>query len=279
MKFEVAKREVDVRWPHVWFVIGMMFAIVAAFAILAIIATGLVSLSSGAGFSDSYPQALALIGTLLALVTPALTAFAYVSALPYFKLKKDVAACRSVSASQFILVASMTIVLMVMTGFLGQSTIWIMWPIRIIAQVAVAAEGAILFYLWMLIFLKNDVEGVKKSALPATLAAVAITAVGIIAPYAMAELFGLGYIPAIDLAALRAIINNLWFALPLIMFMPKKLDDASYLFSGLFLCGAVLGAFSVFFMSGGGISNLAINMINDIAMLGIVYIAGTYGRK
>ena len=286
MRFEVAKREVEVGWSHVWFVIGVMFAIVAAFFVLTGLATALISFTSGAALTDSYMQALTMVTTILALLTPPLGAFLYVIAMPHFKIKKDAASCRSVVAAQFILLTSMTLVLLVLSGLIGEYSPWISWPFQIAARVAMSAQGAISLYLWMLIFLKNDIDGVKKSALPAAVAAVAITAVYIIVPYAMVELFSLGIMPKIGFDMIVDVVQNLWFALPLIMFMPKKPDDAAYLFSGLFLLGVVSGALSQFFMTAGGSAGLALSGISPIlsvleaiAMIGIVYIAGTYGRK
>ena len=248
MKFEIAKRGVDVRWNHVWLFLGvqMAFAIILGIlsAAIAYIVTGIVT-------TDFFFWAGAISSILGGMFWPA-AAWVYLSQARDFKFGRDVGFCRGMAAAGF-LVASVTSLAMSLllfvrfgSGFPGYG---ILENVRAIASFGF---GAVISYLWLLVFLKPDRKKMMETAKYAVIFAVMMLVVSNIVEVLIPHFSNLSY----DLLALEA-TYTLSKPLSLLSFLlvefvfgfvllyhvseMKKLDEGAYLFIGMYLVYLLLG--------------------------------------
>lgn len=277
MKLEIAGSTVNLDDSHLWFVIGVTFAILAALVVIA----GVVATAMGDASLIGITHASMLIAPLIGIIAAPLGAWIYLWAMPYFKISKDDAGCKAVAAAQFILYALLFTALPGLALLMGVPTSMLAQLFSVLSGIAGFATGAVITYLWMLIFIKKDVRAVKRSALPALIAGILIVAFSVIATYGAAEYLGYGDIPALGLKQVISIATFCVVALPLVHFMPKKLNDPAYLFAGLFIFSAICDSLAAFFLSsivGGGMAIL-LNTVNAFAVIAVLYLVGTYDKK
>jgi hypothetical protein len=273
MKFSVFGREVDLRMVHLLLVISVFLAYGLAILVLGV-AGGVIGESDAAASITNISNRV--IGIIVPLDLP-LIAFIFLSVLPAFKLQKDVNSCRSVAVAFWLLVFALSVAGFAYLVYLVQGLPLAYVLIVIIEYALSIAVNLAVVYLWMLIFLKMDWGQVKAAAFPATLAALAIVASGIALEYGIFEWFGVGSIPKTGLALIPKTVEELFFALPLIYFLPKKLDTASYAFAGAYVGIALLSIAGTLVL--GYDADILNTIVKAVLAIGIIYLFGRYGDR
>jgi hypothetical protein len=252
MKIEVLGREVDVGWKKFGLYLGLLilfyFALVAfdiAYALFLVFAQGMDFPSAILAANDVW------ISSFLTYIKPLfqpLLALALLVAAGRFGMKKSVSLCRSFAASEFIIFGLGGAAL---DALLSLSLIY--WgkgagagnPFFSFADIVIGgAFGAIMLYLWLLIFLDLKRGKLGWAAWNAGAYALIFFMLPELYNFFLAYQSGNVYAPKYNfLGILVLLISNFLFALPVLYHAyGKKIGQDAYVFAAIFLLPAAMYA-------------------------------------
>lgn len=264
MKFEVAKREVDVRWNHIALILSVILGVIITLAIISF-ATG--------GFSlESFPLWSFNISSILDNEGMPVFAFLLLAAASLFKMKKDVAFCRSVAAANFVVFTPIFVYLLVVLTFpfLSPATNILL----LLKNLLASAADAILLYLWLLTMMKFEWNHLKKAVAYGLIFAisilVAIEAIEFVFAYANSVVY------AFEFRTYYIYLIALYFLLgfPILYHtLGKKLDNAAAVIFGALYAG--MGLIDTFVdmerLPAGDLSSFS-GLAISLATLGLLYL-------
>jgi len=165
MKFKVLGREADVRWNHFFVVLAVYIGLGILETILGFIYAFSASiLLNGQGFSEAFSDYLGIQTIAVMIISYPLTTFLFlIVSERFFKLKRDNALCRSLACANFfigIILAPLTIFTLYYYGYVSSLANGLS---RFFGGIFSVIVGAVILYLWLLVFLKTDKPKIKKS--------------------------------------------------------------------------------------------------------------------
>jgi len=283
MKFSVLGREVEIRWDHLFVFLVVEISLGIVFALIGFIYSFLKGGYGTIEYNDAFASFLSAQAMILGVIATPLTAFLllWVSE-KIMKMNRDVALCRSLAGIFFILVG---IVLLTVIGI----------PISILAGVIDAydapsaaawviasfvnsplnaASGAILLYLWLLIFLKPEMDKLKNAAGLAVVLSFVVLIVQNLVSFMMMFASGFPFTPEIGIDTIIVLAETFMFGLPLFYHIYKEeLGKEAYLFAGLYLFPLIFS--TVVNSAIGKTYNLetgAISLVNRAIPLAAIYL-------
>lgn len=180
MKFNVIGREADVGWGHLALYTGTVIAVAVAFILIVGIATlalgayGGTDFVNGLQFTAYYAPVFQVLSNLLLPFSFAITAWLLLLLAPVFKIKKDVALCRSLAAAAFIIslvINSMSVVGLrayLLSTYLHASGL-AGFVLEILSGLVSAAMSSILIYLALLLLLTPERKRVMDALVPVSI--------------------------------------------------------------------------------------------------------------
>jgi len=283
MEFELLGRKIDVRLAH----IALFLASIIAMAILSmLIIVAVVLIRTGGLDSEAFLYyQMTLTKDLVVILLP-LGPLLLLMMAGFDKMKKDVALCRSLAGACFLFTVLFTITIYIISLIiLHYQPDPVDIVISVLSKTLGSANGAISFYLWLLIFLSPERKRLADAAIYAVFFAVVML---VISPSVWLFAFS-GLQTAIDLDilarsfqfgsdALFEGIRYMILAMPLLYStLGKKLDrDAAYLFAGLYLGAGLLGAVSDYLSFSGAWQGILASFITRAIGLGLLYLISRY---
>lgn len=230
MKFEIAKREVDVRWNHIALILSVILGVIITLAII--------SFAAG-GFSlENFPLWSFNISSILDNEGRPVFAFLLLAAASLFKMKKDVAFCRSVAAANFVVFTPIFVYLLVVLTFPFPFLSPAANTLLLLENLLASAAGAILLYLWLLTMMKFEWNQLKKAVAYGLIFAisirVAIEAIEFVFAYANSVVYAFEF--RMHYIYLIAMYFLLGFPI-LYHTLGKKLDNAAAVIFGALYAG------------------------------------------
>lgn len=247
MKFDVLGRDVDFRLKHLLLNLGALLAILIPLFLVGFVAA--VIAAGGVDMLLAQQYQIWLVTALSAVSLP-LVALVLLALSWLLQMKKDVNMCRSLASGYFALYAFVALVSAVTFFSLGFSPGIQQTLFGFLASLASFAAGAILLYLWLLIFLKPDKERITYIAPYALVFTIVIVVAGSMTDAAMsgAPLLSTLEHPErfLHLDILVDAVQQYLFALSILYFMlGKKIEvKAAYLFAGLYVAPNLLAIIS-----------------------------------
>jgi hypothetical protein len=252
MKIEVLGREVDVGWKQFGLYLGLLilfyFVLVAldmAYAFFLVYAQGMDFPSAFLAANDVW------ISSFLTYIKPLfqpLLAFVLLVAAGRLGMKKSISLCRSFAASEFVIfgLGGATLDALVYLALIA-------WgkgagagnPFFSFADIIIGgAFGAIMLYLWLLIFLDLQKGKLSRAAWNAGAYALIFFMLPELYNFFIAYQSGNVYAPRYNfLGILVLLISNFLFALPVLYHAyGKKIGQDAYVFAILFLLPAAMYA-------------------------------------
>jgi len=169
MRFTVFGREVDVKWDHIFCVMGAEIGIAIIISLIVLLFSFAIGSLSGADTVSLFVGYLDIASVIIGPIMLPLTAFSFLYvAERFFRMGKDDSLFSSLSASYFILwgVGGVALGLVTMLIYMSQG------QFGIIGQAATGlinillnySFSSIIIYLWMLVFARIDNERIGNTA-------------------------------------------------------------------------------------------------------------------
>jgi hypothetical protein len=233
LKYSVLGREVDVSAGHLWVYFSAVMIITLAVMLISAAIGLTMAMSNGQDFVESFLQASILLGKLMSPFSLIIMSAFILWLAPIFKMKKDLAFCRSMAGAAFvfgIVIAALASVVFIITQYIPLGPgLALDFIVRIISSVS----GAIVLYLALLILLNPERKRLEDALTPAAILALAVTATLVLVPLLVAyqqEAF-----TYLDLqpSLLATFASYLVIGAVVLYHTRRKLDmKAAYLFAG-----------------------------------------------
>lgn len=250
MRFEIARREVDVRWGHVAVVLASIAAIVVPTLVLAMLWAYALPPEPVFSFQENSAMTMAWLLSVLDLIASPISAFLLLTFAMLLKMKKDVALCRSLAGAEFLLMAAFDVSLFAAAFLLslaapvamqGSARLAVSTPAALVST----AGGAIVVYLWLLAIAAPDRKKAEQTLVPAAVFALLAVAIGVFP--AVIDLAGGGfradagpYIMSLQ-TGFSLLLNFIFGFIILYHAQGKRLDGAACLFAALYVASPFLG--------------------------------------
>ncbi|HSB47631.1 MAG TPA: hypothetical protein VLD37_06470 [Candidatus Bilamarchaeum sp.] len=240
MKFKVAGRDVNVAPSHILIYFGFVVLFVIALMAAAVILTSAQGQESS---EDALAKNSALLTGVIGAVMEPLLAFLLIRVSGVFKLKNDVALCRSLAGASAFIWAGLSLLGLIagLAGGIVTAELALPYAVSWAGSLMVLLASSITFYLWLLIFLQPDRIRAKDAAIKAAAFALLYfiiqEAVVVLLQYAHGYPAGI----SLDAQALMWVLDSFVFGFALLYHMKEKPDREAYqLFAALFVGGALI---------------------------------------
>lgn len=273
MQIKLAGSSIDIKGQH-------LIATFVLFLVIGVPATMLLLSSPTSGSTAATSAFYSIILAILSIIAHPLLAILLLFVAGVFKFKKDESTCRSMATSGFIIYGAALIVLLILS--------FVITPMEISANISGAIVGllqtgvdAIMIYLWMLIFLKNDGKKIVSTIPYALIFSILVFVAGRLFLYGLAYHNGVPYVFNFDIASFSIIA--VWFVdgtAILYRIKGQKLNmEAAYIYSALLIAGAIVyGAVDPTGAFLGNLSRFEL-LIEDIVALILLYLLSRMKQK
>lgn len=235
MEFGLLGKGVSVDRAHVFLVIAALVLMAAVVTVLGSIYAFMLPSDPSSGFWENVAWSSVLLITVVQLIALPLSAFLFLKMAPLFKLETDVPFCRSCAAANYVVSVAFSLLAIILGYGLGVYYFAGLILIEVIGSLIRPAAASFLIYLWMLLLRKPDMRRINEAAAFAVVFAAAMFLIW--QSYTFFTFLGTGLVYRVELdpSHLWSFIGDMLLAVVLLYHIPKKLDDAAYLFAGLFL--------------------------------------------
>jgi hypothetical protein len=283
MRFEILKREIDVKWDHIFVVLGAFVAIALVAAIVSLL---LVFISPGTlpiqgqgkfDFSTNFLAASAIVTSVFGLVGQPILAFAMLYLAGIFKMKKDLDLCRALASCAFVLGMVMLLIsafagLVVGLYELSMSGLFVLL-VSVLTSILSRVAGAIILYLWLLILLEKNIDRIKKVVVYALVFALALFLIEKAGSRVFEYAVGVLYPIEFGVVILAPFIRDFVFGLVILYHtLEKKIDkNTAALFTVAYLGSYTLSVISSFIYGRTIIPSLVTAAL-EVVGIGILYL-------
>jgi len=242
MKFEIGKREIDVKWGHVLLFLGVEIGLTITMMVLS---AAIAYMMPEGPWVESFFIYNIWIGGILAVISQPLLGWVFLSLAEPLKMKKDVGFCRGIATAQFLVITAIWLLVMVIETIffithMGPGAEFLPPAYNIaftLGYLVSAALGAIVQYLWMLLLLNPNKRKLTDAAFYAVIFALLMALLDASIAFAMTYYPGMAFQLSLDIEMARYLAIEFMFGLPLIYYLKgmKKLDDGAQIFVALYV--------------------------------------------
>jgi len=280
MKFDVLGREVDVQWNHIFVILAVYISLAIFFTILGFVyAISASSLFNSQGFSDAFIDFLGVQVPVVSIISYPLIAYLLLFISDQlFRLKKDVALCRSLAGAECIIGMFLWLLLIPISYYTGYYSSDIAYTLSsLFGSLISSVIGTVILYLWLLIFLKPDMLKIKKSLELALIFSASfflvIEFIKVLVSYQSGNVYDFSLLFNNPFSFLSEIATLFMFGFVMLYHIQeKKIDIEEYLFAGFYLApplvAILLGYLFIFAMDGiPGSYIISLDSSNEIGLL------------